>query len=440
MIINFSVQNFGPIKTKQTLSFEATNNQELEEYYIIEPIKGIRLLKLALIYGANASGKSTLLQALDFLRDIIIKPLSKKTDLLEYEPFLFDSKSVQENTGFNIDFISNSNKRYSYEVELNKKAIIKEVLRSYNPNKAIVYERETDIQNQVTKIKIGSKIKLKMGAIPALETSTLWNNTVLGGFLKTNIEFNELRDVADWFRANLKPVINPMSNLYVYVSERIEKNIIVKENIIQFLQKADFMIEDWIVNSEEKDIDDKMIELLSKTTDISDDKLEKIKANKKIIGKSISFMHNINNDSYSLSYELESAGTRRYYQLSGILDLLIRRSNIFSIDEIDSSLHPDLFEHFIKTFLANSKKSQLIATTHYREFLMNRDLFRNDAIWLTEKQADGGTDLYSLADFDSTVIRNTSSVYNAYKIGKLGAKPNLGDYYINLNDDGKENN
>ena len=440
MIINFSVQNFGPIKTKQTLSFEATNNQELEEYYIIEPIKGIRLLKLALIYGANASGKSTLLQALDFLRDIIIKPLSKKTDLLEYEPFLFDSKSVQENTGFNIDFISNSNKRYSYEVELNKKAIIKEVLRSYNPNKAIVYERETDIQNQVTKIKIGSKIKLKMGAIPALETSTLWNNTVLGGFLKTNIEFNELRDVADWFRANLKPVINPMSNLYVYVSERIEKNIIVKENIIQFLQKADFMIEDWIVNSEEKDMDDKMIELLSKTTDISDDKLEKIKANKKIIGKSISFMHNINNDSYSLSYELESAGTRRYYQLSGILDLLIRRSNIFSIDEIDSSLHPDLFEHFIKTFLANSKKSQLIATTHYREFLMNRDLFRNDAIWLTEKQADGGTDLYSLADFDSTVIRNTSSVYNAYKIGKLGAKPNLGDYYINLNDDGKENN
>jgi|WetSurMetagenome_2_1015567.scaffolds.fasta_scaffold16683_4 AAA15 family ATPase/GTPase len=88
---------------------------------------------------------------------------------------------------------------------------------------------------------------------------------------------------------------------------------------------------------------------------------------------------------------------------------------------------------------SNSKTSQLVATTYFRELLMNKDMLRNDVIWFTEKKEDGSTDLFSLADFDSSVIRNTSSVYNAYKIGKLGAVPNLGDYYINLEDDEKDN-
>jgi AAA15 family ATPase/GTPase len=116
---------------------------------------------------------------------------------------------------------------------------------------------------------------------------------------------------------------------------------------------------------------------------------------------------------------------------------MMRGEIIVTIDELESSLHPDLLKHFLLTFLVNSKHSQLIATTHYRELLMEKDIIRNDAIWFTEKKEDGSTDLFSLADFDSSVIRNTSSVYNAYKIGKLGAVPNLSDYYID-NEDGKE--
>jgi AAA15 family ATPase/GTPase len=106
---------------------------------------------------------------------------------------------------------------------------------------------------------------------------------------------------------------------------------------------------------------------------------------------------------------------------------------MFSIDELESSLHPDLYIHFLMTYLVNSKKSQLLATTHNREILNNKDIFRNDAIWFTDKNEYNATELYSLADFDSKTIRkDISSVYNAYKIGKLGGVPHLGDYYLDI--------
>jgi AAA15 family ATPase/GTPase len=86
MIIDFSVQNFGSIKDKQTLSFEADKSTQLEDYYVIKAGK-YRLLKLALIYGANASGKTTILRALDFLRALVTIPWNKKTDELNFEPY-----------------------------------------------------------------------------------------------------------------------------------------------------------------------------------------------------------------------------------------------------------------------------------------------------------------------------------------------------------------
>jgi len=110
---------------------------------------------------------------------------------------------------------------------------------------------------------------------------------------------------------------------------------------------------------------------------------------------------------------------------------------LLSIDEIESSLHPDLFQHFLLSFLANSKNSQIIATTHNREILNNKDIIRPDAIWITDKDNDNcATELYSIADFGSSVVRkDTGSFYNAYKIGKLGGTPNLGSYYINIDNE-----
>lgn len=93
MIIDFSVKNFGPIKDEQTLSFEATNDDTLNDYYVTEPVSGLRLLKLLVIYGPNASGKSTILNALEFLRDLCLGPTDQKNEELDFEPFLFDDSS-----------------------------------------------------------------------------------------------------------------------------------------------------------------------------------------------------------------------------------------------------------------------------------------------------------------------------------------------------------
>lgn len=160
--------------------------------------------------------------------------------------------------------------------------------------------------------------------------------------------------------------------------------------------------------------------------------IAEIKETGKIPITNVTFEHTVNNKKYTLPFDYESQGTRRYYGFAGLLALLIKTSSALPIDELELSLHPDFYTHFILSFLMNAESSQVIATTHNREILNNKDIFRNDAIWFTDKTESCATELYSLADFDSSVVRDTSNILNAYKSGKLGATPNLGDYYIDL--------
>lgn len=428
MIINFSIQNFGSIKDKQVLSFEADKSTHLEEHYIINT-NGFRLLKLGLIYGANASGKTTILKALDFLRNLVLEPENKKTEKLDFKPFLFDEGTPSKDSIITIEFIQKG-VRYYYEVEFNQKAIVREELYFYNPNKANVFKRSTDLEKQFTNIVFGSKIKKTKFFQDTLESNTLWNNTVLGGFLKTNIEINELKDVTDWFSEYLRPIVLPRTELDGYITSKIDDSEIDKDDVISILKKADFNISDIIIKKEEKDIPDGFIEFLKKQINEDDDKIDALKKKGKITSVDLKFEHTVNNTPYNLPAELESQGTMRYYSFAGLLNMLITKSIAIPIDELEASLHPDLYIHFILSFIMNAKSSQIIATTHNREILNNRDVFRNDAIWFADKSECCSTELYSLSDFDSSIIRDTSNVFNAYKIGKLGGVPNLGDYYI----------
>ena len=431
MIISFSIRNFKSVKDEVSLSFEAGHTDELQDYYIIEPIKGLRLLKLGLVYGANASGKTTVLEALDFLRNMVLEPLERKTETFNYKPFLFDEHTLHENSCFTLEFVQNKVK-YLYEVVFNKKAVVYERLDFYNPKKALVYKRETDMEKQLSKISFGGKIRINTKYKTILEANTLQNNTVLGGYLKTNVEAYELQETINWFTGVLKPLILPGQSLLSYVSEGLENKEINTHTIVELLKKADFKISDIIIEKREKKVDADLIEFLVEEFSAPYHTLNKIKETGRIESSDILFRHTVAKDKvYTLSYDDESSGTQRYYQFSGLLSMMMHRESVFSIDELESSLHPDLLKHFLLTFLANTNQSQLIATTHYRELLMERNMFRNDAIWFTEKQDDGSTDLFSLTDFDSSVVRNTSSVYNAYKIGKLGAVPDVNDYYIN---------
>lgn len=430
MIINFSVQNFGSIREKQTLSFEADRSTHLEDTYIVR-FGEQRILKLALIYGANASGKTTILKALDFLRDIVINPERKKNNELDFNPFLFDPNTPKENSIISIEFFQNEIK-YFYEVEFFKKAIVSEELYFYNPNKANLFKRKTNLENQFTEITFGSKITTDKVFEKTLEANTLWNNTVLGGYLKTNIDFKELQEVVDWFGAYLNPLIYTRTELEEFVTTRISDREISKSDVVTILKKADFNISDVVIQEEEKDIPDDFIEFLKKQVKAPNEKIKELEQKGKLTAINIEFEHTVSDIKYNLPLEFESQGTRRYYGFAGLLALLIKNSTAFPIDELESSLHPDLYLHFLLSFLLNSKNSQIIATTHNREILDNKDIFRNDAIWFTDKQESCSTELYSLTDFDSSVVRNTTNILNAYKSGKLSATPNLGDTFIDI--------
>lgn len=424
MIINFSVQNFGSIKNKQTLSFVADKSTHLEDQYIIHTKSGLRLLKMALIYGANASGKTTVLKALDFLRRLIKDPESQKSAPLKFSPFLFDNNTPSQPTILTIEFIRNDVK-YFYELEINRHAILAERL---DREKANVYKRTTNLETQFSQITFGKKFPVDNSFKKILEANTLWNNTVLGGFLKTNVDIKELVEVTDWFTAGLFPLIKSDLSLETVITFLMESGAILNRDIVQTLKKADFNISDIIINesNQESNLNWSMNTLL---TDFKKNLEDRIKGPNRI-----EFEHVVNGVSYSLPFDSESLGTQRYFGFAGLLYVLIKGRTAIPIDELESSLHPDLFNHFLLSFLMNAKSSQLIATTHNREILNNRDIFRNDAIWFTEKDEESATNLYSLSDFDTSTIRDTSNVYNAYKIGKLGGIPNLGDYYIDLND------
>jgi AAA15 family ATPase/GTPase len=433
MIIEFSVSNFGSIREKQTLSFEATKDNTLEEYYTFEPIPKLRLLKLAMIFGPNASGKSTVLKALEFLRDLVKNPAQNNSDRISFEPFMLDSYSDNQPSTIELSFIQDSIK-YIYYVQFNQECILLESLH-YSPKgrKAVFYTRNTNVENQTVDIEYGSEVEGDTKNRLKLETATLWNNTVLGTFSKANIDFQELKMVWNWFDTYLMSMISPKTNLMRWTTEKIDSSESIKTVVTNLLKYADVQINNIDISKEEVELDENQIKALLdsplgetfKNKGLLDKKLKQVKIEFSHIGK------DSNNENVSVLFpqHFESEGTKRYYGLGGILATLIGEPKAVAIDEFESSLHPDLAQNYILRFLVKSQKSQLLVTTHNIDFLGEQDVIRRDAVWFTQKNENGATELYSAADFDTSVIRKSSSLLNVYETGKLGAKPNLGSIF-----------
>jgi AAA15 family ATPase/GTPase len=427
MIQEISIKNYLSFKHKQTISFEASSDKSYENYFCHEIKPGVRLLKLISFYGANASGKTNIIKAVDFLRNTMLRPANTKEDQINCVPFLLDKNASKQPSEFELVFYVKQVK-YIYCIKLDNRIVFEESLHYYpGVQPALFFERKTSGTNVTT--TFGNTLKLSSSDKKVLNGNTMPNSTVISAFSKSNIKSEQFANLYNWLKDKFMAAVMPDADLFGWTSSRVENSNNLKLKILALLAKADFGISDI-------KIEDKKIPLDSTLQNALDTMNIPVHEHKRIVDsgflkvKSIDFLHKTENGDAFFPAAGESHGTLRYYGLGGILNHLLTENSIVAIDELENSLHPDLVNHFLKIYLVNSRDSQLIFTTHNRDLLAD-DLLRRDSIWLCEKDKDCSTQTSSVSDYS---LHKNVSVYNSYKIGKLGGVPRLGDIFIKAND------
>lgn len=400
MILEFSVKNFLSFKEKVTFSMIANSNKELNDNYV--EIGGNKVLKSAAVYGANASGKSNLFKILTLV--VLMLRSSNSVDInakLPLIPFKLDKGSVNKPSEFEIKFILDET-RYVYGFIADKDKIYDEYLYYYpNGRETKIFDR-TNI-NEYSYTQKDEKILREIEAKNAqnkffLATATNWN------FDKTKAAYNFLTNGIGTCN-NLEILKNMAYKMYETNPDYL------KDFAIDFLQKADFNIEDYQIS--QIDVPGEFLtaipEFITKTLP------DKPKAYQ------VLFKHK-NSDNY-LSIDEESLGTQMIFAFIPFLADSLKNKKVLIIDELDKSLHPFLVQYIVEIFNdaeINKNGSQLIFNTHDTN-LLDLNILRRDQIWFTEKNSETGeSDLYSLSDFS---VRKQENVEKGYMLGRYGAVP-----------------
>lgn len=432
MIAEFTIENFFSIKSQQKISFEPSSDIFMSDEYSYEVKNGVKLLKVGIIYGANASGKTNILNAIDFFRMLVLRMPKDRNEQTGVVPFMLDETSRNEPTKMSMIFYINQSK-YILTFELDAKYIHSETLTVYDsirPTK--LYSRSYDASSDSSIIEFGMNLKMTKKSQDVISGNTINNSSVLAAFGKSNVERTKLNDVYDYFAKQVKEVLAPGMLLSGYVKSRLDKDESgdLKKFILNFLKASDFNIEDVILREEERLITPELEQLIQNAP-IGDDAKADMLRRGKITNTELTFKHKAGDRLYDLSEEYESNGTMRFLGMAVILNFLLKTNRFVPIDEVETSIHYELLAYFIKVFLANSEgTSQMLLTTHDIN-LLNEDFIRRDTIWFTDKDEFGETKIVRLS---SMGLHKNLSPYNAYKQGKLVKLPFLGSQYINLND------
>lgn len=431
MIAEFTIENFFSIKKPQTISFEPTSDTFMSDEYSCEVKDGVRLLKIGIIYGANASGKSNILNAIDFFKTLVLRMPQDRNEKTGVVPFLLNDTSRNETTKMSMAFYVNQTK-FVLSFELDEEHICTETLIAYDSNRPTrLYIRSYDKGTDATTIAFGANLKLTKKSQDAILGNTINNCSVLAAFGKSNVERTKLNEVYDYFAKHVKDVLAPRMLLSGFVKRHLDRDEHgeLKDFLLSFLKASDFNIKDIVLHEEEETLTPELEQLI-RNFPIDDKAKEEMIRKGKITNMELMFAHNAGEKLYTLPEENESSGTIRMLGIAVILNLLLKKKQFVPIDEVETSIHYELLSYFIKVFLANSNQtSQLLLTTHDIN-LLNEDFIRRDTIWFTDKDELGETKLVRLS---SLGLNKNLSPYNAYRQGKLVKLPFLGSQYLNLN-------
>jgi AAA15 family ATPase/GTPase len=424
MIQSLSIKNYLSFKDEVVFSFEATKDKSLEESHTVKVAKGVRLNKIGIVYGYNASGKSNLIQAFQFLRDFWFTTVDDKDEDIDVIPFMLDDESRNHPSEFTLFFYHESVK-YSYHLSAKGNIVLHEKLDFYpGVQPAVIFERT--FKDGISSINFGKKIKISAIAKEEINIKCLKNISVLAAYSQVNVSINELDNVSHWMKEHVMPSIEPSTNLKEYTERLVNDNKDAKSYVLDYLSKADFNIVDIESNEFDRDIPDGFISMV-KASGMPKKEIERIEKEKTFKMLDTSFHHSVvKNDieeKRPLDIELQSDGTKRIFGLSGAIFETLKQDAFLTVDEIEAKLHPRLIEYVIEQFIRSSTQSQLLVTTHYDNLFDEDDLLRKDSFWFTEKGEDASTSLYPLTQFKG--LKRISSLQKAYKFGKFGAVPNI---------------
>lgn len=411
MLIQFSFKNYKSFRDDTVLDMSATKITEHRERVI--SIGKEKLLPVAAVYGANASGKSNVIEAFRFMTTYVMDSFAyggeqsknrKKSKKEMRTPFLFDENSRNEESSFEVYFITSEKegcKTYNYGFALNDLGVCEEWLnvkaKTAKEFKSIFYREGSELEFKGLPAKSQENIRI------ALEKETLVVS--LGAKLKVP----KLKMIRDWFfNVNFTNFGNPIEDAFLSRMTPIHfaEDKDVQKKVVDYFASFDSSIVDLNVRT---------------IKDENDEEYLKIDAIHKIAGT---------DRMTSIPLEEESDGTLKMFALYPPLQDALETGGLLCVDELNARLHPLLVRSFLITFLdpkINKNHAQIIFTTHDTWQLSN-NLLRRDEIWFTDKAEDGTTTLYSLADFvdeDGVKIRKDESYEKNYLLGKYKAIPSL---------------
>lgn len=426
MIRDFWVKNYLSIRDKQELSFLAKGpSSEL----VAEVTEGVFLYKLGILYGSNASGKSNMLIALNEVFRLLIQPKSDAAQRINGRiPFIL---TKDEPTQMHVSFYADGI-RYDYDVEFNDKYILHESLYYYpNKSKSLFYERVFIGDNVQAEVKFGPSLKLLVKTQDSIRENTLNNHSVLSvcrkAALKEDIApFNVLHG---WIMENYHDVDGDVERGIVEILKDAYSSPSKCKFYNTMLQKADLNILEYRPSVEDRFVPAEFRERIQKENIPEEMKDVLLKPTT----DSITFLNHSDNGDFDIPLKWQSKGTQKYIRILDALYDMISSSHVFFLDELGEDLHNDLLYYYLNVFIFNSEKSQLIITSQ-ETTLLSQDLINENrgVVWFVEKNKQTASSEYSRGD--SFGLHKNLSLFNSYRIGRLGAKPELGSIFINIED------
>lgn len=412
MLVEFRVKNFRSLRDEQVFSLVASNDKSLQETHTLSTgIKAVpTLLRSAAIYGANASGKSTLIKALQYMRGVVLESATaiQPGQTFIVQPFRLDTESAGQPTEFEVTFLLGDD-RYQYGFAMTPQRIISEhllVYKAFKPQRW--FQRYFDAITGKDVYEFGAGLK---GAKSVWEGATRPNSLFLSMAVQLNSEI--LRPVFDWF-VNRLVVFNEVTPLAKQFSVNMLRQEDKRKEICDFLSAADISIADIDVVTRKVPGQSVHFDLTAGKTEVRSEEVEE---------HQLRFHHETDKGKAVFELADESNGTRNLLFLSGpVLDILNKGVTLV-IDELDTSLHTLLVRELVRLFHrpeVNTGGAQLIFTTHDTSLLDAPDLLRRDQVWFVEKDHDQASSLVALSEFSP---RKTEALERGYLLGRYGGVP-----------------